>query len=34
VRVVGKLTDDWALAADRVAAVAKPAEPYLSFSAS
>jgi uncharacterized repeat protein (TIGR03943 family) len=32
VRVVGTLTRDWALAADRVARVAKPGEPYLSFS--
>jgi uncharacterized repeat protein (TIGR03943 family) len=33
VRVVGPLTRDWALAADRVARVPKPREPYLSFSA-
>jgi uncharacterized repeat protein (TIGR03943 family) len=32
VRVVGKLTDDWTLAADRVTRVPKPGEPYLSFS--
>jgi uncharacterized repeat protein (TIGR03943 family) len=32
VRVVGRLTKDWTLEADRVRRVPKPSEPYLSFS--
>jgi uncharacterized repeat protein (TIGR03943 family) len=31
-RVVGRLTHDWSLNADRVTRIAKPGEPYLSFS--
>jgi uncharacterized repeat protein (TIGR03943 family) len=34
VRVVGRLTHDWSLDADRVTRVPKPGEPYLSFSSS